>query len=184
MDEFEFGPSWTCHYGVIRPWLFPLTLNGKNGVTIFSQLLWIQSSLKLQVTRTGIKSRTSSNFGHIWPIILELCALELWKNDISSFSQSPLIGSLSKFKVMRTVIKAWMSLKLGQIGLFALELFALERGNFSQRPIMEKIMSPLFLLLWIQSSSTLQITRTGITSWMGSNSGRIWTVTLELHALE
>ena len=78
-DEFEFGSGRTFHYWVIRPWAFPLTLNGENGVSIFSQLLWIQSSSNLQVTRTGIKSPTSSNFGWIWPIILELHALEQWK---------------------------------------------------------------------------------------------------------
>ena len=39
----------------------------------------IQSSSNLQETRTGIKSWMSSNFGHIWPVILELHALEWWK---------------------------------------------------------------------------------------------------------
>ena len=29
LDEFEFGPSWTFHYGVIRLLAFPVTLNGK-----------------------------------------------------------------------------------------------------------------------------------------------------------
>ena len=76
LDEFEVGVGQTFHYGVIRPWVSPLTLYGKNGVSIFSQLLWIQSSSNLQVTRT---CRTSSNFGHIWPVILELRALERWK---------------------------------------------------------------------------------------------------------
>ena len=79
LDEFEFGPDRTFHYRVIRPWAFSLTLNGENGVSSFSQLLWIKSSSNLQVTRTGIKSRTSSNSGHIWPVILELRALERWK---------------------------------------------------------------------------------------------------------
>ena len=39
----------------------------------------------LHETRTGIKSRTSSNFGRIWPVILELCALEQWKKWSSAF---------------------------------------------------------------------------------------------------
>ena len=46
----------------------PLTYNGGNGVSIFSRLLLIQSFLYLQVTRTCIKSRTSSNFGQIGPL--------------------------------------------------------------------------------------------------------------------
>ena len=71
-DKFEFLPDRTTDYGVIRPWAFPLTLNGENGVSIFSQLLWIQTSSNLQEMRTGIQPRTGSNFGRIWPVILEL----------------------------------------------------------------------------------------------------------------
>ena len=82
-DEFEIGPG---HYGVICPWAFPLTLNWENGVSIFSQLLWIQSSSNLQEMRTGIKPRTSSNFGRIWAVILELHALERWKKCLQLFS--------------------------------------------------------------------------------------------------
>ena len=123
-DKFEFLPDRTPDYGVIRPWAFPLTLNGENGVSIFSQLLWIQTSSNLQEMRTGIKSWTGSNFGRVWPVILELPALQPWKkNDVSTFSQSPLIGSLSNLQVMRTGIKARISSNLGQIGLFTLELF-------------------------------------------------------------
>ena len=36
-------------------------------------------SSDLQVTRRAIKSRTSSNSGHICLLTLELCALERWK---------------------------------------------------------------------------------------------------------
>ena len=68
-DKFEFLPDRTTDYGVIRPWAFPLHLNGENGVSIFSQLLWIQTSSNLQEIRTGIKSWTGSNFGRIWPVI-------------------------------------------------------------------------------------------------------------------
>ena len=78
-DEFKFGPGWTFQCGVIHPCAFPLTLNGENGVSIFSQLLQIQSSSNLQVTRAGIKARTSPNFGHTLLVILELDALERWK---------------------------------------------------------------------------------------------------------
>ena len=58
----------------------PLTYNGENGVATFSRLLLIRSFLYLQVTRTCIKSRTSSNFGQIGPLTTELAALERLKN--------------------------------------------------------------------------------------------------------
>ena len=54
----------------------PLTYNGENGVSTFSRLLLIRSFLYLQVTRTCIKSRTSSNFGLR---TTELAALERLK---------------------------------------------------------------------------------------------------------
>ena len=58
----------------------PWTYNGENAVSTFSQLLLTQSFLYLQVTRTCIKSRTSSNFGQIGPLTTELAALEHLKN--------------------------------------------------------------------------------------------------------
>ena len=54
----------------------PLTYNGLNDVSTFSRLFLIRSFLYLQVTRTCIKSRTSSNFGKIGPLTTELAALE------------------------------------------------------------------------------------------------------------
>ena len=54
----------------------PLTYNGKNGVATSSRLLLIQSFLYLQVMRTCMKSRTSSNCGQIGPLTMELAALE------------------------------------------------------------------------------------------------------------
>ena len=56
-----------------------LTYNGENGVATFSRLLLIRSFVYLQVTRTCIKSRTSSNFGQIGPLTMELAALERLK---------------------------------------------------------------------------------------------------------
>ena len=64
-------------YGNRKP---PLTYNGDNGVSTFSRLLLIQSFLYLQVTRSYIKSWTSSNFGQIGPLTSELAALERLKN--------------------------------------------------------------------------------------------------------
>ena len=57
----------------------PLTYNGENAVSTFSRLLTIRSFLSLQVTRTCIKSRTSSNFDQIGPLTTELAALERLK---------------------------------------------------------------------------------------------------------
>ena len=58
----------------------PLTYNGENGVSTFFRLLLIRSFLYLQVTRTCIKSQTSSNFGQIGPLTTELTALEHLKD--------------------------------------------------------------------------------------------------------
>ena len=57
----------------------PLIYNGENGVYLFCRLLLIRSFLYLQVTRTCIQSRTSSNFGQIGPLTTESAALELLK---------------------------------------------------------------------------------------------------------
>ena len=53
-----------------------LTYNGENDVSTFSRLFLVRSFLYLQVTRTCIKSQTSSNFGQIGPLTRELAALE------------------------------------------------------------------------------------------------------------
>ena len=58
----------------------PLTYNGENDVSTFSQLFLIRSFLYLQVMRTCIKSRTSWNFGQIGPLTTKLAALECLKN--------------------------------------------------------------------------------------------------------
>ena len=61
----------------------PLTYNGKNDVSTFSRLFSIRFFLYLQVTRTCIKSWTSSNFSQIRPLTTELAALECLKHPIS-----------------------------------------------------------------------------------------------------
>ena len=55
----------------------PLTYNGENGVSTFSRLFLIRSFLYLLVTRTCIKSGTSSNFSQFGPLTRELAALEV-----------------------------------------------------------------------------------------------------------
>ena len=58
----------------------PQDCNEENGVSTFSRLLLIWSFLYLQVTRTCIKSRTTSNFSQIGPLTMELAALEHLKH--------------------------------------------------------------------------------------------------------
>ena len=58
----------------------PLTYNGENDVSTFSRSFLIRSFLYLQVTRTCIKSLTSSNFGKVGQLTTELAALEHLKN--------------------------------------------------------------------------------------------------------
>ena len=64
--------------------------------------LFIGSSSDLQVTRTGIKSRTSSKSGQI---------LGARKNVVSMNAPSLLIGSSFNLQVIRTLIKSRMRLR-------------------------------------------------------------------------
>ena len=57
-------------------WKPPLTYNGENDVSTFSWLSLVRSFLYLQVTKTCIKSRSSTNFSQIGPLTTELAALE------------------------------------------------------------------------------------------------------------
>ena len=101
-DEFEFWSYLTSQFGVTSIWCYmplssekknlgqvqipaisdqsfwscvPLS-SEKNDVSSFSQSPLIWSLSNLQVTRTGMKARTSSNFGQIGVFTLELFALE------------------------------------------------------------------------------------------------------------
>ena len=56
----------------------PLTYNGENDVSTYFLLYFIRFFSNLQVTRAGIKSRTSSNFGQIGQLPTELGALSIW----------------------------------------------------------------------------------------------------------
>ena len=64
-----------------------LTYNWENDVSTFSWMFLIRSFLYLLVTRTCIKSWTSSNFGQIRPLTTELAALEAKK-----ISHRPVMG--------------------------------------------------------------------------------------------
>ena len=81
-DEFEFRPDRTTVYRVYCPWAykkFPIDLQWENGVSMLVCSFLIESSSKLLVTRTGIKAWSSSIFGWIRPLILELLAFShIW----------------------------------------------------------------------------------------------------------
>ena len=83
----------------------PLTYSGENNVSTFSRLFFIWSFLYLQVTRTCIKSRTSSNFCQIGPLTTELYALErshwLWMGKMVS----PSFLSCNEFRLHQTYRK-------------------------------------------------------------------------------
>ena len=64
-------PDLTSHFGVACPWVVK-----KNDVSSFSQAPLIRYLSNLQVTRTCIKARMSSNLGRIRLFTLDLFALE------------------------------------------------------------------------------------------------------------
>ena len=116
----------------------PLTYNGENHVSTFSRLFLIGSFLYLQVTRTCIKSRTSSNFHQIGPLTTELAALEHLK-----ISNRLIMGKCclhaGSFIFDRIIIKVAGNqdrhkssdeFDFGRIRLFTLELLALEWRKF------------------------------------------------------
>ena len=160
--------SQTFRYGVIRPWAFPLTLNGENGVSIFSQLLWIQSSSNLQVTRTGIKSQMSWNFGRIWPVILELRALERWKKWCLQFFSVTFDWIFVKLVGNEDRHKSSSELEVGPDRIIYFGVICLERGIFFPYTYNgENNVFTFYQLLLIQSSSNLQVTKTGMKCWTG-----------------
>ena len=131
-----------------------------------------------KISKFEFRSYLTSHFG-------VMCPWAVKKNDVSSFSQTLLIGSLSNLQVMRTGIKAQMSSNLSWIRLFTLELFTLERWNFFPWTYNGgNDVSTFSHLLWIQSSSNLQVTRTGIKSLTSLNYSQIWSIILELCALK
>ena len=72
---FRFWGRFHQNYGCHGNRKFPLTYNGENDVSTLTPSVLTRSS-NLQITRTGIKSWTSTNFGQIGPLPSELSALE------------------------------------------------------------------------------------------------------------
>ena len=78
LDEFQFRLDTTTDSRVICPWS---EKSMYNVVNTLAPLFLIGSSLFLQVRRTTIISRTSSNFSQIRPRTAELAALERLKRN-------------------------------------------------------------------------------------------------------
>ena len=74
LDEFQFRLDTTTDSRVICPWASEKSMY--NVVITLAPSFLIGSSLFLQVRRTTIISRTSSNFSQIRPRTAELAALE------------------------------------------------------------------------------------------------------------
>ena len=58
----------------------PLTFNGENGVSTFSQSFLIGSSPNLHASKTGVKSQMNSNSSRIGSFTIVLRTLEHWKH--------------------------------------------------------------------------------------------------------
>ena len=129
LDEFEFWPDRTIHFGVTCPWVAKKPIFDLVRSIVPSIL--IGSSSNLQVTGVAINSRMSSNFGGIRLFTSELLALENRKKPIvdlvRSMATSFFIGCSSNLQATRTAMKSLKSSISGQIGLFSLALLALER---------------------------------------------------------
>ena len=74
MDEFKFLPDTTTDSRVICPWASEKSMYIV--VNTLAPSFLIGSSVFLQVRRTTIISRTSSNFSQIGPRTAELAALD------------------------------------------------------------------------------------------------------------
>ena len=74
LDEFKFRPDTTIDSRVICHWASEKSMY--NVVNTLAPSFLIRSSLFLQVRRTAIISRTSSNFSQIRQRTVELAALE------------------------------------------------------------------------------------------------------------
>ena len=93
LNEFKFQPDTTTNSRVICPCASEKLLY--NVVNTLATLFFITSSSFLQVTRTTIKSWTSSKFGRIGPRTAELAALERLEKSPSSYNGRNLVNTLA-----------------------------------------------------------------------------------------
>ena len=136
-DEFGFQPHQTIHVRVTCPWVLKKPIF--DFVLSILHSILTGSSSNLQVARTAINSRLSSNFGQIRLLTLVLLALECRKwvpytyngeKVIRLLMTSFLIGYSLYLQVTKAAIKSRKSSNFGQIRLFTSELFALESRKF------------------------------------------------------
>ena len=113
LDEFKYRPDTTTNSRVICPCASEKLMY--NVVNTLAPSILIGSPSLLQVTRTTIKSLTSSKFDQIRPWTAELAALERLekspktfngRNLVNTLAPSFLIGSSSFLQVSRTCMKA------------------------------------------------------------------------------
>ena len=143
----------------------------------------IESSLKLLVTRTGIKARMSLILGRIRPLTLELLALE-WRK-LYTFELEYLWGQLANLDQILWI--ASLGVGKGCIMFWGrLDQNSGVHGN--RKPPLtykwENGVSTFSRLLLVWSFLYLHVTRTCIKSWTSSNFGQIGPLTTELAALE
>ena len=128
LDEFDFGPDQTTHFGVTA-------LEWRKFYTFELEYLWGQLANLDQilcVASLGVGKgcimfwgRLDQNSGVHGNGKPPLTYNE--ENDVSTFSWLLLIRSFLYLQVTRTCIKSWTSLNFGQIGPLTTELAALER---------------------------------------------------------
>ena len=148
----------------------PLKYNGENDVCTLTPSVLIRSSSNLQITRTGIKSCTRSNFGQIEPLPSELGALERLKNSLWLIMGKWCLQA-------NTFIFDWIFVKLA--------------GNQNRHKISDEFK------LWPDRSyvpmsaknipyilTLSNILRLGVKSQISSNSSQIGSFTSVLRALE
>ena len=185
-DEFEFRQDLNTDYGVSCPWTsktFPIDFYWGNGVSMLARSFLIKSSSKLLVTRTGIKAWSSSILGRIRLLILELLALEWW--NFGTFELEYLWSQ--KANLDQILCVASLGWEKGSIR-FRGRLDQNSGFHSNRKPPLtyngENDVSTFSRLFLIRSFLYLQVTRTCIKSWTGSNFSQIGPLIMELAALE
>ena len=129
LDEFDFGPDQTTHFGVTCPWMtkilyFWTWISLKPVGQFWSKILCVASLGvgKGCIMFWGRLDQNSGVHGNRKPPLTYS-----GENGVSTFSWLLLIRSFLYFQVTRTCIKSRTSLNFGQIGPLTTELAALER---------------------------------------------------------
>ena len=185
-DEFEFWPDRTTDYGVSCPWAskkFPIDLQWENGVSMLASSFLNESSSKLLVYMTGIKTHLSLNLDRIRPFILKLLALE--RRKCQTFELEYLWSQLASLEHILWVA----SLEWGK-GCIRFWGRLDQNSGFdgNRKPPLtyngENDVSTFSRSFLIRSFLYLQVTRTYIKSRTSSTFGQIGPLTRKLAALE